>query len=995
MHIYGYGQLENVKISNLTEFQVFYGENEAGKSTIMAFIHGVLFGFPTKQQSELRYEPKHSSKYGGNIRVYHEELGYAVIERVKGKATGDVKVILDNGTIGGEELLKQLVANFDKGLFQAVFSFNLHGLQNIHQMKSEDIGKFLFSAGTLGTGQLSKAETLLHKELESRFRPSGKRPVLNEKLQKLHEVNGDLKKAAAKNNEIEKLIEKKELLQQEMAAINGMLQEVGAKVEELNEWKRIETIVKEEKWTKEALNEIGQIVFPTRGIERMEQLNQLIHPVRAEIMSMTERTDQLNKELTAIQPDLSYLENESDILTLLDQLPRLEQLKQERQQCETKLVEYEDKLSITREKLHLPIDEEDIFTINTNIYMKNQVEVIARKKQKLEEVKEELEERYQENKILLEEVEKDARLAESMVLPKQKRVLLEEQVSQGNDKKTLEWEVKALHDKIDFYQQAHEREKVTSESLKKQRMLQFSLLEIILIGLPMYGFLTKQWVLLLLGILGVIIVATFMTKNSKSFKSGDIHQIIKNLNDKEKQLKQRLHSAEYINMSELENQLLLDNQRREELQLVRLKLKQQQSQYEKVIVKFEEWEAAAAQNNQRLFSVANELMIPEYIATSFLQEAFELIEQYKSICREKKQIVVRLEQINLLQKEIVEGLKSFESRYFNQKDLEPSNIAYLLRNKLKDEHEKKIKSQERLGKLADLNTDLKQKSQQLELLEAERKKLIQAAMVETDEQFYELGAIAEKQEKLLERYHYLASQLQYSLLPAQQRETFLSIQNSAELIDEYDVEAQRLRGKLKMLQEEFATINYEIQVLEEGGVYSEILHHFKQKKYELEEAAKEWSVYCLAQEILSHTIDKYKKVHLPRMLSKAEEYLSFLTSGIYRKIHLQSSGSGFLIEREDHTLFEANELSQATTEQVYVAIRLALATTLYEKYTFPIIIDDSFVNFDAKRTEKVMELLNQLKGNQILFFTCHQHLLPMFHPENILYLEKGAVQISS
>jgi uncharacterized protein YhaN len=190
LHIYGYGQLENVQITTLHDFQVFYGENEAGKSTIMAFIHGILFGFPTKQQSLVpRYEPKHSTKYGGKIRIYHESHGGAVIERVKGKAAGDVKVALDNGRMGGEELLKELTGNFDKSLFQAIFSFNLHGLQNIHQMKGEEIGKFLFSAGTLGTERLSKSEAVLQKELDIRFKPSGKKPLLNEKLQALHDIH--------------------------------------------------------------------------------------------------------------------------------------------------------------------------------------------------------------------------------------------------------------------------------------------------------------------------------------------------------------------------------------------------------------------------------------------------------------------------------------------------------------------------------------------------------------------------------------------------------------------------------------------------------------------------------------------------------------------------------------------------------------------------------------------------------------------------------------
>ena len=41
---------------------------------------------------------------------------------------------------------------------------------------------------------------------------------------------------------------------------------------------------------------------------------------------------------------------------------------------------------------------------------------------------------------------------------------------------------------------------------------------------------------------------------------------------------------------------MLDNQRQEELQLVTIKLKQQQAQYEKVIAKFEQWELEVAQN---------------------------------------------------------------------------------------------------------------------------------------------------------------------------------------------------------------------------------------------------------------------------------------------------------------------------------------------------------------------------------------------------------------
>ena len=117
---------------------------------------------------------------------------------------------------------------------------------------------------------------------------------------------------------------------------------------------------------------------------------------------------------------------------------------------------------------------------------------------------------------------------------------------------------------------------------------------------------------------------------------------------------------------------------------------------------------------------------------------------------------------------------------------------------------------------------------------------------------------------------------------------------------------------------------------------------------------------------------------LPKMLHKAEEYLSFLTGGNYCRIITKEEANGFLIESRDQLLYEANELSQATTEQIYVSLRLALAVTIYEKYKFPIIIDDSFVNFDARRTSKVVELLKRLEGHQILFFTCHDAFIKIF-----------------
>ncbi|GHH98555.1 ATP-binding protein [Neobacillus kokaensis] len=992
LHIYGYGQLADTVIDNLTDFQVFYGENEAGKSTIMAFIHGILFGFPTKQQSELRYEPKHHTKYGGKIRIYHEKMGYAVIERVKGKAAGDVTVLLDNGTFGGEELLKELLENFDKNLFQAVFSFNLHGLQNIHQMKGEEIGKFLFSAGTLGTERLAKTETILQKELESRFKPSGKKPILNGKLQALHELNQELKKSAAKNKEYENLVRKGENLQQEIEQINKRLKEIQESIEKLNEWFRIEAIVKEEKRLKNELGELGEMAkFPVRGIERLEKLAELIHPCNARLKTIGEVMEQTEQELELIVPDVSFLEAEPELSALLDQVPIYEQLKLEKQQYETKLKEYEEELLVIKEKLHLKLNEEDIFTINTNIYMKNQVEIVSLQCKKLAELKLELDKQYLQEKNSLEEIEIEITQTESQCLPKRERVLLEEQASARNDKLGTEEDLKNIREKIDFYEFLLKQDK----DAKGRQKLQFMIFQLILLGLIFYGAVTKQFILLLIGLAGIAVIALFMTQSIKQRKDKDAAQKLEALKEKEQQLMQQLQSAKYMDLAKVEQKLEQDRELREQLKLLSFKLKQQQVQFDKVITKFETWEFESAENKKMLKTLSAELHIPENMAALFLVEAFQFIEQYKPIVRKKHQLLKRLKEVDGQQVKIETGIISYVDRFLTENGTSLQQAAYLLRKKLKSELEKKIKSQEIKKKLNELKMEWKQIHQELTHLKAEYFKLINSANTNSEQQFYELGEKAEKRQALQERLQSLQGQLQYSILSEQEREKFLQIQPHDETVPNLKRETQHIREKLNTLQEEQAAIKYEIQALEEGGGYSELLHKFRQKQYEIAEDVKEWAVYSVAHDILMNTIETYKNLHLPKMIIQAQEYLAFLTNDRYNKIHINPSGSGFLVERNDHTIFEANELSQATTEQLYVSIRLALAMTLYQKYQFPIIIDDSFVNFDSGRTRKVIELLTKLERNQILFFTCHAHLLPLFAKENVLRLEKGAVQISS
>jgi Uncharacterized conserved protein len=105
IEIYGFGKWQNVTFDLQNDLQVFYGLNEAGKSTLRQFIYSVFFGFAQGRGSNkyLKYVPKKgrgSAGYGGAIEIDYQNHPYR-IERVKGKNGGTVTIkdLLDQSTV--------------------------------------------------------------------------------------------------------------------------------------------------------------------------------------------------------------------------------------------------------------------------------------------------------------------------------------------------------------------------------------------------------------------------------------------------------------------------------------------------------------------------------------------------------------------------------------------------------------------------------------------------------------------------------------------------------------------------------------------------------------------------------------------------------------------------------------------------------------------------------------------------------------------------------
>ncbi|WP_077211096.1 ATP-binding protein [Bacillus dakarensis] len=984
IHIYGYGKLENVVIRELGDSSVFYGHNEAGKSTIMSFIHSILFGFPTKQQSELRYEPKKGGKYGGQLIVSFEDRGRAIIERIKGRAVGDVSVRLEDGTGGGEELLKELLFSIDKTLFQSIFSFNLHGLQNVHHLKSEDLGKFLFSTGAIGSDRLLMVEQQLQKELEMRFKPNGKKPYLNEKLIELKDAYAELKKAEQQNEQYNTLIENKGSLAANIMEKRKRESFLKNRLQKVEEWKTAYLIVKEREMLEEELNGLVEGSFPVDGISRLEQLIGLIKPLEGQLEGLEEKLEILKNEYKELPVNYELIKREVEINQTLEKMALFDILVEEKNEWRNKAAKIKSEIDEIKERLHLSLEDEHVLNTNISLVMKEKTAEAQQKQQQLKVKKSELDQKFLEEKESLERIELQIKQLQSELLQPKERSLKKQQLENSKNKGMVEKELINVQDKLRILDSTKQSEKERAKQFRLQ-MNVFTLLFLVLFGWAIWN---SQYILAVLILIGVTVTFILFSQKSKKSVSAELGEEILKLKEQERKLQSVQTTISPMEVELLEEQLLKDDELQKRYGVLKIKWEQQNGQYERVLEAYENWERSVKEHNQLLKDIGNELSLPEDVAMHFVHDAFLLLVQLKEKLRDYQYQLSQIEKKNEAINEIKDRIMQLNHEFLHNQSLSIQETAVILKSKLKAEIESSLKKVDLEARMKDSKAILEEVRKERNYLHKEMQTLFQLAGVSTEEEFRSAGKLEEKRLNLLKRVEELTKRIKLTRLTEDEIDAFLEI---TDVDAEIHMLKERIDDIIQSIQEDqqaLAEVKHRIDVLESGGIYTDLLHQYKAMQSEFEQEAKVWAKIEMAKEMLRKTVDVFKYERLPQLLVKAEEYLSYLTEGNYCRIIPKEDSNGFVIERKDYTRFDANELSQATTEQVYVALRLALATTIYKKYSFPIIIDDSFVNFDHNRTQRVIKLLRNLEGNQVLFFTCHQHLLKHFDKNQIIFMNE-------
>ena len=183
---------------------------------------------------------------------------------------------------------------------------------------------------------------------------------------------------------------------------------------------------------------------------------------------------------------------------------------------------------------------------------------------------------------------------------------------------------------------------------------------------------------------------------------------------------------------------------------------------------------------------------------------------------------------------------------------------------------------------------------------------------------------------------------------------------------ETDFMLAQMKLELKQAGESIAQNNGRMDAIGHTGAIRTKLEQVSRRINQLEQYN---SAIELAQDYLYKTTLALQRRFSPRITKRTQELFSKLTGGRYQRITLGEDMGLETAATDEVTLRELRRRSDGTIDQLYLALRLAVAGELTPEA--PLVLDDALVRFDDERLKQAMDILQEIsEEKQIILFTC-------------------------
>ncbi len=374
----GFGRFERWEETLAPGLNIVFGENEAGKSTLLSFVRATLFGF-SKRTEPSRYEPERGP-FGGEL-LLDTAAGPLWVRRVgsRRRYEGELSLRTGSGDRALPSRLSEAMGGISRQLFFQVFAFGLDELAVFDQLAEQgEVAEALLAAGMRGAKRLPYALDELRRSSEVIYTPKGRRE-LNQLLAELERIQEQLRAFGDRPAEYFQQLDQLTAIEKELLAcdeqIDALSTERGALAKLVGASKDLGNL--------EQLQRELELFPPLDGCppdatSELEKLCRRRADAAAEVCAATRERDALCQAAQAIDVPQKWAEAEAEIRAALEAFrPKVDQLRSlESYSAENALKQRELRQSL--ESLGLSLRPSDLLSLDLGAPARDQLRAVSR-----------------------------------------------------------------------------------------------------------------------------------------------------------------------------------------------------------------------------------------------------------------------------------------------------------------------------------------------------------------------------------------------------------------------------------------------------------------------------------------------------------------------------------------------------------------------------------------------------------------------------------------
>ena len=1012
----GFGVWNGLKVESLSpNMTAFFGQNEAGKTTLMQFIRAVLYGFSPERRG-IYLPPVNGGAPGGSLSVSSLAGDYKVYRQTSSTdptaSTGKVSVVGSNGRTNGQHQLTQLNSGIDETIFNNVFAVGIRELQELGTLNDTQAANELYNL-TSGVDRVSLVEVMrdLEAARESQLSSGEAKSRLPQMLEQRTNLQIEIDQLQHNGRRWCQLAEQRsdtlreiEQLDVDITRLEGEAKVTEVSLQVYQQWRKRQAVDSE-------LEKLGQVdPLPENSLERLAELKQKVSGLREQLAPIKKKRIELrrraaafpiNKKLSAQSCRIDALCEYGPWIASLDR--QIGSLNEEIELLETELVTQQKKLGVSSD-----LTSTDIPEVTPKAYrtLRGPAMAISKAKRGVADAERECEisrKRTEQFNVRLDselgehrgrDLEGSLERAGLLVSQLRRRIQIDERIE------------KTDHQANEIEQE--KRELLERRVLPIQTSIFIGLAVVLGIMFALYSFgvwiysesgsteilSTFVFSCLVAGI-GIIVKIVLEKQVSEDIASSsrqlnrlraqsdqfdeEAEEIDREIPRGNGSLETRLIAAE-SDLKDLERMMPLES----DSQLVNQSDDQAKRALDSAKVEYSETRQLWAKTlsglglPSKLSPKQIKRLASHYDNNSHLSKRLELrrteLEERK---QERKVLIERLESV-------IEdvGLETIS----HQPQSQISELANALtaqrqmieqRNELKQEYGEVRKQQRSLMK------EYKSYQKMINVLFHAAGVLDEDEMRLRNERCLRMTSLIETHRDLCTQIaavigEYCSAEDIAAELESHQREQLEQLdQRFGRLV----VRLQDSQEHLKVLHQRSGEISTELKILAEDERLPAARLELNCIEQKIATAVKRWQTYGLTSLLLETVRETYESERQPETLAEASQYLEALSEGKYTRIWTPLTQDILKVDDSEGHALPLDVLSRGTREAVFLSLRLALTAAYARRgIQLPMVLDDVLVNLDARRSRATVEVLRDFaaSGQQLLFFTCHDHIVEMF-----------------